>query len=139
MSTLAEHGRASGAPTGRLVATIGAALAGAVLLAVAMLAWPHLAWREHQTKFAVVDLATVVRKNQEASVALLAGGGADQGTRDTALASAQSFGKRLDAAVIALSKECACVLLMREAVVAGEVDDMTPALMAQLAKQGGRP
>lgn len=85
-------------------------------------------------RFAVIDLASVVRKNQEAAVSLLASGNADQRTRDAALAAAQDFGKRLDAEVVALSRECGCVLLMREAVVAGEVEDLTPALLARLTK-----
>lgn len=88
-----------------------------------------------KAKFAVVDLASVVRMNQEAAVALLASGAADQRSRDAALASAQGFGKRLDAAVVDLSRDCGCVLLMREAVVAGAVDDLTPALLSRLAKQ----
>jgi hypothetical protein len=87
-----------------------------------------------KARFAVVDLATVVRKNQEAAVSLLASGNADQRTRDAALAAAQGFGKRLDAEVVELSRECGCVLLMREAVVAGEVEDLTPALLARLTK-----
>lgn len=85
-----------------------------------------------KARFAVVDLASVVRKNQEAAVGLLASGGSDQRVRDAAMASAQGFGKRLDAEVIELSRECGCVLLMREAVVAGEVEDLTPALLSRL-------
>lgn len=87
-----------------------------------------------KVRFAVVDLASVVRKNQEAAVSLLASGAADQRTRDAALAAAQGFGKRLDVEVIELSRECGCVLLMREAVVAGEVEDLTPTLLFRLSK-----
>lgn len=88
-----------------------------------------------KARFAVVDLASVVRKNQEAAVQLLASGTADQRTRDAALAAARGFGKRLDAEVVELSRECGCVLLMREAVVAGEVEDLTPTLLSRLTKQ----
>lgn len=104
-------------------------------LAVAIASMPGRSFGKPSARFAVVDLASVVRKNQEAAVALLASGAADQRARDAALASAQGFGKRLDSEVVALSKECGCVLLMREAVVAGEVEDLTPALLSRLAKQ----
>lgn len=88
-----------------------------------------------KARFAVVDLASVVQKNQQATVALIASGVADRYAREAALASAQSFGRRLDAAVVELSRDCGCVLLMREAVVAGEVEDLTPVLLSRLAKQ----
>jgi hypothetical protein len=104
-------------------------------LAVAIASLSGRSFGKPNGRFAVVDLATVVRKNQEAAVSLLTSGAADQRARDAALASAQGFGKRLDAEVVALSKECGCVLLMREAVVAGEVEDLTPALLSRLNKQ----
>ena len=116
----------------------GGLLVAALLTSAAALAWPRLTGHT-KSRFAVVDLATVVRKNQEASVALLANGAADRAARDSALASAQGFGKRLDAAVVSVSKECGCLLLMREAVIAGDIEDLTPALMSQLSKQGDRP
>lgn len=111
---------------------IGLVVAGAVL-AIAIASVSGLPGKK-KAKFAVVDLAAVVRTNQQAAVALLSSGTADQRTRDAALASAQGFGKRLDAEVVALSKECGCVLLMREAVVAGEVEDLTPTLLSRLTK-----
>jgi len=114
-----------------------AAHVAVLIVPLAVVAWAYL-HGQGKTKFAVVDLATVVRKNQEAAVSLLANSAADPAARDAALAGAQSFGKRLDAAVVSLSKECGCVLLMREAVVAGDVEDMTPALLVQLSKQGGK-
>lgn len=87
-----------------------------------------------KARFAVVDLASVVRKNQEAAVALLASGSADRASRDAALASAEGFGKRLNAEVVELSRECGCILLMREAIVAGDVEDLTPVLLNRLTK-----
>jgi hypothetical protein len=111
-------------------------LTGMVLgAAMAVTFYPHLPGGRARAKIAVVDLASVVRKNQEAAVSQLANGAADQLTRDAAFASAQGFGKRLDAEVIELSRECRCILLMREAVVAGDVEDLTPALLSRLAKR----
>ena len=111
---------------------VGMVVVGAVL-AIAIASVSGFPGKK-KARFAVVDLAAVVRTNQQASVALLASGTADQRARDAALASAQGFGKRLDAEVVALSKECGCVLLMREAVVAGEVEDLTPTLLTRLTK-----
>lgn len=109
-------------------------LGAAVAIALSTLS-TRLPGGQAKAKFAVVDLASVVRKNQEAAVSMLANGAADQRTRDAAFASAQGFGKRLDAEVIELSRECGCVLLMREAVIAGDVEDLTPALLSRLAKR----
>ena len=124
-ATPGERGLASG--------TVIALCTACALLAfgVALLG-PRLLERGGRTQFALVDLVAVVRRQQEASVALLADGSADQRARSAALASAQEFGKRLDREVIALSKECGCVLLMREAVVSGQLDDLTPVLLARL-------
>lgn len=140
MSDLTSTPGADPMKAGRTAMEMGLGAAVAILIvALLVLAWPRLAGHGQPARFGVVDLASVVRKNQEAAVSLLANASADQAARDAALAGAQSFGKRLDAAVVALSKECGCVLLMREAVVAGDVEDMTPALVSQLTKQGGKP
>ncbi len=125
--------RSRAVQAGVVLALIG--FGAAVAIALASLA-PRISGKP-TVKFAVVDLATVIRKNQDSAVALLAGGMADQRARDAAVASAQGFGKRLDAAVIELSHDCRCVLLVREAVVAGEVEDLTPALLSRLTKPGG--
>ncbi len=82
--------------------------------------------------FAVVDLTGLVRKQQERAIRAMADPLADEATKRAALASAGEFGKRADAAVVALSQECACVLLVREAVVSGQVEDLTPRLAARL-------
>jgi hypothetical protein len=105
-----------------------------VTFAVAVLG-PRMLDRGGRTKFAVVDLAAVVRKQQEASVSLLADGTADQRARNAAMLSAQEFGKRLDREVVELSKDCGCVLLMREAVVSGQLDDVTPVLLTRLTNK----
>lgn len=104
----------------------------AILLAsVLALVGPQLLAGQPQ-RFAVIDLSGIVRKHQMASVALLADSSTDQQARRSALSSAREFGQRLDREVIALSKECGCVLLMREAVVAGQLDDYTQALLSRL-------
>jgi hypothetical protein len=105
-----------------VLATLATTLIGTRLMA-----------RAPQPKFAVVDLAAVVRKHQEKAVALLADGAADQTLKRTALSSASEFGRRLDREVVDMSKECGCVLLMREAVVSGQIEDLTPQLLVRLA------
>lgn len=134
---MSEH-LTAGAVQARSTAKSAAIVAGLVVLGACLaLLVASLTGRvpgKAKARFAVVDLASVVRKNQEAAVSLLASGTADQRTRDATLAAAQGFGKRLDAEVVELSRECGCVLLMREAVVAGEVEDLTPALLSRLNK-----
>ena len=107
----------------------------AALVALALTLAPPLHERSGPGKFAVVDLAAVVRANQQHTVALLADKGADPAARTSALARTRDFGQQLDREVRALSAECDCVLLMREAVVAGELEDLTPALMARLGRK----
>lgn len=109
-------------------------IAGMVAVVAASLLVQHAIVRPNP-RIAVVDLAQVVRKHQERAVAMLADASADPTSRQAAHASASEFGKRLDREVVALSQECGCVLLMREAVVSGDVEDLTPSLLARLAKQ----
>jgi hypothetical protein len=96
---------------------------------------PRLLNRGPKLRFAVVDLSALVRKHQERAVSLLAEGNADLATRSTALASANEFGKRLDRELADMGKECGCVLLMREAVVAGDIEDLTPQLQSRLSSR----
>lgn len=118
-------------PPGNRMVTLLCAASALVAFAVAMVG-PRLMERSATPRFAVVDLAAVVRQQQQTSVALLADGSADRRARSAALAAAQQFGKHLDQEVVALSRECGCVLLMREAVVSGQLVDMTPALLSRL-------
>ncbi len=85
-----------------------------------------------RARFAVVDIAGLVAKHQERAVRMLADPASDEATKKAAIASAGEFGKRVNAEVLALSQECGCVLLMREAVVAGQLEDLTPRLVARL-------
>lgn len=115
-------------------AIAGLCLATAAIVAVAFMVVPRLKHQGHG-RFAVVDLASVVRTNQQKAVALLADKGADQVSRTAAMTQARDFGQQLDHEVRELSAECGCVLLMREAVVAGDLEDLTPALMSRLARK----
>lgn len=115
-------------------AIAGLCLVSAVIVATAFMVVPRLKHQGH-ARFAVLDLASLVRVNQQKSVALLADKGADQSSRAAVLSQARDFGKQLDHEVRELSAECGCVLLMREAVVAGDLEDLTPALMSRLARK----
>lgn len=89
----------------------------------------------NRTRFAVVDLTGVITKHQEKAVRMLADPGSDETAKKAAIVSAGEFGKRVNAEVLAISQECACVVLMREAVVAGQIEDLTPRLVARLSMQ----
>lgn len=115
--------------------SIGLCLTSAVIVTVVFVASARLTQRPAQARFAVVDLAAIVRANQAKSVATLADKDADPAAKTAALARTRDFGKRLDQEVGVLSTECACVLLMREAVVAGQLEDLTPALLSRLSRQ----
>lgn len=115
-------------------AIAGLCLATVVIVATAFIVVPRLKHQGHG-RFAVIDLAAVVRANQQKAVTLLADKGADQSSRAAALSQARDFGQQLDREVRELSTECGCVLLMREAVVAGDLEDLTPALMSRLARK----
>ena len=110
-------------------------VASAVLAFLVALFGPRLLNRQPKMHFATIDLTGVIRKQQESNIRLLASPTADEGAKKTALAEASEFGKRANAEVLALSVECECVLLMREAVVAGQIEDMTPRLLVRLHVQ----
>ncbi len=103
-----------------------------ITLAVALLG-PKLLSRTPKQRFVTVDLSGLIARQQEQSVKQLASGEGDEAKRRVALAAAETFGKRVNAEAHALARECGCVLLMREAVVAGEVDDLTSVLAARIA------
>jgi hypothetical protein len=115
--------------------TAGACVASAAVVAASFVVIPKFSGRAAPPRFAVVDLASIVRTNQQLAVSRLAEKGVDQAARASSLALAREFGQRLDLEVRELSIECGCVLLMREAVVAGELEDLTPALLNRLAKK----
>jgi hypothetical protein len=96
---------------------------------------PRLIGRPAKPPFAVVDLTSVIRKQQERAMRLLADPASDEAAKKAAIAAAGEFGKRANAEVIALSQECGCVVLMREAVVSGQIEDLTPRLLARLNVQ----
>lgn len=106
-----------------------------VLVVLLFLALPKLAGHAQHGHFAVVDLAAIVRTNQQKAVAQMIEKGPDQASRAAAMSQAKAFGQRLDQEVRDLSAECGCVLLMREAVVAGDVQDLTPELVNRLARK----
>lgn len=85
-------------------------------------------------RFAYVDLTTVVSKKQEQSVRALADPNATDDTKKKALKEAQEFGARVDKALLELAGQCQCTLLMKEAVVSGQLEDMTQRLSALLGE-----
>lgn len=108
-------------------------LASAALTLVIALAGPKLLSRAPKQRLVTVDLSGVIARQQEQAVKQIAAGEGDESKRKAALAAAEAFGKRLNAEAHALARECGCVLLMREAVVAGEVEDLTSVLASRIA------
>lgn len=117
----------------RLVAIL-CLLSAAATFAVAIFG-PRLLDRHPKQRFAAVDLSALIRKNQERGLRLLADPTTSDSMKKEAIAMSAEFGKRADAEVSNLSRDCACILLMREAVVAGDIEDLTPVLAKRLGVQ----
>lgn len=100
-----------------------------LLNTAAGLALYHLAAHKHQV-FGVVNLGQVYRdKEQEFTKAIAAPGVSDL-ERDKVIKSAQDFAVVLPQAMQSLSDECACIVLMGNAVggTPKDIIDLTPAL-----------
>lgn len=82
-------------------------------------------------RLATLDVARLFGERQAELMKLVAEGG--EAATEQAMAMAQRFGKRLEAEVRALPKECGCIVLVRGAVVAGEaLPDYTDVLRERL-------
>ncbi len=99
---------------------VGAALAFAI--SAALLAAYHFLVPPPAAKFGRVDLASVIAEQQRGFAELVAKGEAER-----AYDHAAHTGKSLSQAVGELARECGCVILVSDAVVAGAVD-LTPRL-----------
>ncbi len=99
---------------------VGAALAFAI--SAALLAAYHFLVPPPAAKFGRVDLAGVIAEHQRGFAELVVKGEAER-----AYDHAAHTGKGLSRAVSELARECGCVILVSDAVVAGAVD-LTPRL-----------
>jgi hypothetical protein len=99
---------------------MSAALAFAI--SAALLAAYHFLVPPPAAKFGRVDLASVIAEQQRGFAELVAKGEAER-----AYDHAARTGKGLSQAVSALARECGCVILVADAVVAG-AEDLTPRL-----------
>ena len=100
--------------------SISAALAFAIC--AAMLAAYHFLLPPPAAKFGRVDLTGIIAEQQRGFAELVSKGEAER-----AYDHAARTGKGLSQAVSALARECGCVILVSDAVVAG-ADDLTPRL-----------
>lgn len=109
---------------------VGVCLAvSAASSAAAVLAY-HVT-RPAPPRLATLNVAQLFNERQEELMKLVAGGG--EAATQKAMEAAQAFGKELEAQVLALPKECGCVVLVRGAVVAGgELPDYTDVLRQRL-------
>jgi len=111
-------------PTAAPIATLGWPLSIALAFAIsaALLAAYHFLVPPPTAKFGRVDLAGVIAEQQRGFAELVAKGEAER-----AYDHAAHTGKGLSRAVSELARECGCVILVSDAVVAGAVD-LTPRL-----------
>ena len=103
---------------------LGLAMSAALAFAIsaALLAAYHFLVPPPAAKFGRVDLASVIAEQQRGFAELVAKGEAER-----AYDHAARTGKGLSQAVNELARECGCVILVSDAVVAGAVD-LTPRL-----------
>jgi len=80
-----------------------------------------------QIKFAIIDLAGLINSNREKWQEELIKNKSGEETQKIILDRIQKFGQKADGAVIKLQKQCACTLLIKQAVVASavQVPDLT--------------
>ena len=108
----------------------------ALLVATGVMAAYHYKVAPLPVRFAVVDLASVYRENEQAFTALVSKPGITDAEREVALNRATAFAKALPPSLESLSQDCGCTLLLKT-VVAGhgpEVADLTDALRKRLPK-----
>jgi hypothetical protein len=91
-------------------------------VSVALIAGYHFLLPPPAPRFGRVDLASVVAETQRGFADRVA-----RGETQAALDEATRAGQGLNRAVQRLAKECACVILVADAVVAG-AEDLTPRL-----------
>ena len=103
---------------------LGLAMSAALAFAIsaALLAAYHFLLPSPTAKFGRVDLAGVIAEQQRGFAELVAKGEAER-----AYDHAARTGKGLSQAAAELARECGCVILVSDAVVAGAVD-LTPRL-----------
>jgi len=119
---------AAAAPGPWWIVGVGLAISAASS-AAAVLAY-HVT-RPAPPRLATLNVAQLFNERQEELMKLVAGGG--EGATQKAMEMAQSFGKELEAQVLALPRECGCIVLVRGAVVAGgELPDYTDVLRQRL-------
>lgn len=78
---------------------------------------------------ATIDVSATLKQQQERT-ALAIASATSPDDRQRQVRRAEAFGIALDRAIAALRQECGCVLVLREAIVAGDVPDLTPRLNA---------
>ena len=78
---------------------------------------------------ATIDVTATLRQQQQRTALAIAGASSPE-ERQRQVRRAELFGNALDHAITALRQECGCVLVLREAIVAGDVPDLTPRLNA---------
>lgn len=104
-------------------------------LAVAVSFTWHSLDKKHHPRIAVVDIAAIMKVKETQFTEMLSKPGVTDEDRRKAYDLIQSFGADLGVAVKELPQKCGCIVVNKAAIVAGEVEDLTPALKASLGMQ----
>jgi hypothetical protein len=78
---------------------------------------------------ATVDITALVKQHHARLAAVVAQADSDD-ERQRYRRQTAAYGPALERAIAALRRECGCTLVLREAIVAGDVPDLTPRLVA---------
>ena len=110
-------------------------IVGACVVAFLIAFLGQRALTKQEIVFATVDLSAAVTSAQEQSIKMLMDANTKDVDRAVALERTKQFGAKVSAATAQLATECGCVLLVKEAVVAGSLPDLTPQLLEKLKGQ----
>lgn len=103
------------------------ALAAAVTLMALLCRYMLL--RMQPPPLATVDITAIVKQHHDRLATNVAHAASDN-DRHRIQRQTAAYGPALEQAIAALRQECGCILVLREAIVAGDVPDLTPRLVA---------
>ena len=107
-------------------------LMAATLVSAALISVYHFWLAKPAARFAVVDIASVVKVKEAEFTALLLRPEVSDKERMAAYQLVSRIGPEIEHAVGELQKECACTIIVKSAVIAGAAEDMTPRLKGKL-------
>lgn len=85
---------------------------------------------------ATVDISAIVKVREQQFTALVSRANATDADRQAAYAMVSNIGPEIEQAIARIQKECACTLLVKSAVLAGNTQDYTNVIKEQLGMKG---